>query len=109
MSNKRDASSQMLHTVSRDVLNNHRRSTTSINKQHSKSTMNGEIATFKLSSFNEFITTYKANNILAPKALEAFNQFVIELNRFFSLLEEFANNDVNYETITIKWYSSANI
>ncbi|CAB4382430.1 unnamed protein product [Rhizophagus irregularis] len=83
------------------------RSTTSINKQHSKSTMNGEIATFKLSLFDEFITTYKANNVLAPEALEAFNQFIIALNRFFSLLEEFANNDVNYETITIKWYSSA--
>ncbi|CAB5377168.1 unnamed protein product [Rhizophagus irregularis] len=107
MSNKRDASSQMLRTVSRDALNNHRRSTTSINKQHSKSTMNGEIATFKLSLFDEFITTYKANNVLAPEALEAFNQFIIALNRFFSLLEEFANNDVNYETITIKWYSSA--
>ncbi|CAB4430856.1 unnamed protein product [Rhizophagus irregularis] len=64
--------------------------------------MNGEIATFKLSSFDEFITTYKANNVLAPEALEAFNQFVIALNRFFSLLEEFASNDVNYETITIK-------
>ncbi|CAB4383195.1 unnamed protein product [Rhizophagus irregularis] len=83
------------------------RSTTSINKQHSKSTMNGEIATFKLSLFDEFITIYKANNVLAPEALEAFNQFIIALNRFFSLLEEFANNDVNYETITIKWYSSA--
>ncbi|CAB4486252.1 unnamed protein product [Rhizophagus irregularis] len=106
MSNKRDASSQMLRTVSRDALNNHRRSTTSINKQHSKLTMNGEIATFKLSLFDEFITTYKANNVLAPEALEAFNQFIIALNRFFSLLEEFANNDVNYETITIKWYSS---
>lgn len=69
--------------------------------------MNGEIATFKLSSFDEFITTYKANNILAPEALEAFNQFLIALNRFFNLLEEFANNDVNDEIITIKWYSSA--
>ncbi|CAB5392091.1 unnamed protein product [Rhizophagus irregularis] len=107
MCNKRDASSQMLHTVSRNALNNHHRSTTSINKQHSKSTINGKIATFKLSSFDEFITTYKANNVLAPEALEAFNQFMIALNRFFSLLEEFANNNVNYETITIKWYSSA--
>src|SRR3954468_4785745 len=69
--------------------------------------MNGEIATFKLSSFDEFITTYKANNVLAPEASEAFNQFLTALNRFFSLLEEFANNDVNYETITIKWYSLA--
>jgi hypothetical protein len=69
--------------------------------------MNGEIATFKLSSFDEFITTYKANNILAPEALEAFNQFLTALSRFFNLLEDFTNNDVNDETITIKWYSSA--
>ncbi|CAB4387168.1 unnamed protein product [Rhizophagus irregularis] len=95
-------------SVSIDMINMYTYiSTTSINKQHSKSTMNGEIATFKLSLFDEFITTYKANNVLAPEALEAFNQFIIALNRFFSLLEEFANNDVNYETITIKWYSSA--
>ncbi|CAB4437322.1 unnamed protein product [Rhizophagus irregularis] len=112
MSNKRDASSQMLRTIQRRCIIKYflqlsSRSTTSINKQHSKSTMNGEIATFKLSLFDEFITTYKANNVLAPEALEAFNQFIIALNRFFSLLEEFANNDVNYETITIKWYSSA--
>src|SRR5690349_7985303 len=69
--------------------------------------MNGEIATFKLSSFDEFITIYKANKVLAPEALEAFNQFLTALSRFFNCLEEFTNNDMNDEIITIKWYSSA--
>ena len=70
--------------------------------------MNGEIATFKLSSFDEFIIIYKANNVLTPKALEAFNQFLTALSRFFNFLKEFTYNDhVIDETITIKWYSSA--
>ncbi|RGB40744.1 hypothetical protein C1646_752968 [Rhizophagus diaphanus] len=68
--------------------------------------MNGEIATFKLSSFDEFITTYKANNALEPEALEAFNQFTIALNRFFSLLEEYSNNDqAVFDNISINMHS----
>jgi len=46
-------------------------------------------------------------HVLPSEALEAFNQFLTALSRFFNLLEEFMNNDVNDETITIKWYSSA--
>lgn len=69
--------------------------------------MNSEIATFKLSLFDEFVTSYKANNILASEALDGFNHFLTALSRFFNLLEEFTNNNMDNDTITIKWYSSA--
>ena len=52
--------------------------------------MNGEVATFMLSSFDEFVTSYKANNnALASEAVEAFNHFLPTLDKFFNLLDEF--------------------
>ncbi|CAG8557576.1 9276_t:CDS:2, partial [Funneliformis mosseae] len=51
------------------------------------------------------------NNGLTSEALEAFDQFLTMLNRYFNILEKLtnntiANNDINNETITIKWYGS---
>ena len=52
--------------------------------------MNGEVATFMLSSFDEFVTSYKANNnALASEAVEAFNHFLPTLDKFFDFLDEF--------------------
>lgn len=58
------------------------------NAKHSSSIMNGEIATFKLSLFNEFVTSYKTSNSLALEATEAFDQFIPSLDTFFDLYEE---------------------
>ena len=71
--------------------------------------MNGEVATFMLSSFDEFVTSYKANNnALASEAVEAFNHFLLTLDKFFDLLDEFKEmNDAS--NIFIKWYSFAKI
>ena len=47
--------------------------------------MNGEVATFMLSSFDEFVTSYKTNNnALASEAVEAFNHFLPTLDKFFT-------------------------
>ena len=71
--------------------------------------MNGEVATFMLSSFDEFVTSYKANNnALASEAVEAFNHFLPTLDKFFDLLDEFKETD-DATNIFIKWYSSAKI
>ena len=49
--------------------------------------MNGEVATFMLSSFDEFVTSYKTNNnALVSEAVEAFNHFLPTLDKFFDLL-----------------------
>ena len=45
--------------------------------------MNGKVATFMLSSFDEFVTSYKTNNnALASEAVEAFNHFLPTLDKF---------------------------
>src|SRR5437764_7844166 len=85
------------------------KSTASISKQHSTSIMNGEVATFILSSFEEFVTSYKTNNnALASEAVEAFNHFLPTLDKFFDLLDKFKEMD-DASNIFIKWYSSAKI
>jgi hypothetical protein len=80
-------------------------------KRHSSSIMNGEIATFRLESFDEFVTSYKASiDFLASEAVEAFNQFLPALDRFFDLCEELTEyNYMNDDDISIKWYKSAEI
>ena len=71
--------------------------------------MNGEVATFMLSSFDEFVTSYKTNNnALASEAVKAFNHFLPTLDNFFNLLDEFKEMD-DASNIFIKWYSSAKI
>ena len=116
-SNKRDATLQMLNTVRRQSIIKHlirifksiSKLTTLTNKQ-SASIINGKIATFKLSSFDEFVVSYKSTNLLASEAIEAFNQFLPALDRFFDLLDELTENKMNDDTtIFIKWYSSATI
>ena len=74
-------------------------------KRHSSSIMNGEIATFRLKSFDEFVISYKASiNFLALEAVEAFNQFLPALNRFFDVCEELTEyNHMNDDDISIKW------
>ena len=67
--------------------------------------MNGEIATFNLVLFNEFIELYKVTNFLAPKALEVFSQFLLALDRFFGLYEELTTSKIN--NAVIKWCSSS--
>jgi hypothetical protein len=69
--------------------------------------MNGEIAMFKLSLFNEFITSYKSANDLASEALEAFDQFIPALDRFFDLYEELTEDKMSNKDIFVKWCKSA--
>lgn len=69
--------------------------------------MKKEFATFKLSSFDEFVTSYKASNhFLAPEAIEAFDHFLPTLDKFIDLLDEFEEMD-DGTSIFIKWYGSA--
>ena len=65
--------------------------------------MRGEIATFELSSFDKFISSYAAP--LASEALEAFNQFLSVLNKFFDLMNSI-ELDTNCLIVSIKWYGS---
>jgi len=69
--------------------------------------MNGEIATFKLSLFDEFVKFYKSGNDLALEALEAFNQFLPALDKFFDLYEELTENEMSDRDVLVKWYKSA--
>ena len=47
--------------------------------------MNGEIANFELSTFNEFVSSYQITTLLASEVLDAFNEFLLALNRFFDI------------------------
>ena len=69
--------------------------------------MNGEIAIFKLSLFDQFIKSYKSANNLAPEVLEAFEQFLPALDKFFDLYEELTENEMSNDDIFVKWYKSA--
>ena len=69
--------------------------------------MNGEIAIFKLSLFDQFIKSYKSANNLAPEVLEAFEQFLSALDKFFDLYEELTENEISSNDIFVKWYKSA--
>jgi len=69
--------------------------------------MNSEIATFKLSSFDEFVTSYKSSNSLALEASEAFDQFIPALDKFFDLYEELTEHNISCDDICVKWYKSA--
>ena len=64
--------------------------------------MNGEIAMFKLSLFNEFITSYKSANDLASETLEAFDQFLPTLDKLFDLYEKLTENAMRNEDICVK-------
>ena len=76
-------------------------------KRNPSSTMNGEIATFKVSLFDEFVKFYKSGNDLALEALEAFNQFLPALDKFFDLYEELTENEMSDRDVLVKWYKSA--
>ncbi len=76
-------------------------------KRDPSSIMNGEIAIFKLSLFDQFIKSYKSANNLAPEVLEAFEQFLLALDKFFDLYEELTENEISSDDIFVKWYKSA--
>jgi len=75
--------------------------------KHSSSLMNSEIATFKLSSFDEFVTSHQADNSLASEAIMAFNQFLPALDKFFDLYKELTEHNVNSDDVIVKWYKAA--
>ena len=64
--------------------------------------MNGKIAIFKLSLFDQFIKSYKSANNLAPEVLEAFEQFLPALDKFFDLYEELTENEISSDDIFVK-------
>ena len=68
--------------------------------------MSGEIATFELSSFDKFVSSYQNTTSLAPEALEAFNQFLPALDKFFDLIDSIEFN-TNSLIVFVKWYGSA--
>jgi len=81
-----------------------------VNTEHNKhpsSTMNGNIATFTLPSFDKFVTSYQSTNSLAPEALKAFDQFIEALDNFFDLYEELTEKQMQNDDVLIQWYKSA--
>ena len=67
--------------------------------------MNGLIATFLLSEFEQFTALYKqTNNDLAPEALLAFEEFLSTLNKLFDLCGDLTEEMVEGNAI-IQWYS----
>ncbi|GBB91572.1 hypothetical protein RclHR1_18950001 [Rhizophagus clarus] len=110
MSNKHNAISQMLRTVQRRSIVKYLYQLLNVNTKsvkQSSSTMNDEIATFKLSLFDEFVTSYATTNTLTSEALVAFDQFLQALDKFFNLYEELTENQMENRNIFIKWYKSA--
>ncbi|CAG8481185.1 5782_t:CDS:2 [Funneliformis mosseae] len=76
-------------------------------KYDPSSIINDEIATFKLSLFDEFVKSYKFVNSLASETSEVFNQFLSALDRFFDLYEELTENEMRNRDVFVKWYKSA--
>lgn len=68
--------------------------------------MKGEIASFNLSSFDEFVSSYQNTTSLAPEALDAFDKFLPALDKFFDLMDS-VEVDTNDSIVLIKWYGSA--
>ena len=52
-----------------------------------RSNVRGEIATFELSSFDKFALSYQNTTSLAPEILEALDQFLPALDKFFDLMD----------------------
>lgn len=70
--------------------------------------MNGLLAKFSLENINAFFDNYKLDNILAPEALMAMDQFLPALNEFFDLFDEITEEMVINNT-EISWYGYANL
>ena len=70
--------------------------------------MNGLLGTFLLEMFDEFFTTYKAKNILAPEALLALKYFLPALNEFLDLYGDLSEEIIANNT-NIHWYSYTNM
>jgi len=64
--------------------------------------MNDEIATFKLSLFDEFVKFYKSANNLVSEVLKAFDQFLLALDRFFDLYEKLTENEMSNKEVFVK-------
>src|SRR5207248_6057921 len=54
---------------------------------------------------NEFVDSYKAAYYLALEAEKAFDVLIDSLNKYFNLIENITNEDV--EATLIKWYTNA--
>ena len=79
--------------------------TSNSENQRKKPIMNGLIATFLLSEFEQFTALYKqTNNDLAPEALLAFEEFLSTLNKLFDLCEDLTEEMVEGNAI-IQQYS----
>ena len=71
-------------------------------KHDPSSIMNDEIATFKLSLFDEFVKFYKSANNLVSEVLKAFDQFLLALDRFFDLYEKLTENEMSNKEVFVK-------
>jgi len=68
--------------------------------------MSGEIATFELSLLDKFVSSYQNTSSLVPEVLEAFDQFLPALDKFFDLIDSIEFNTNNL-IVFVKWYGSA--
>ncbi|PKB92386.1 hypothetical protein RhiirA5_444893, partial [Rhizophagus irregularis] len=110
MSNRQNATSQIINTVRHDSILNYLKritSSTSAKKHRQTLTLSGIKESFLLSDFNEFINEYKVTYHLAQEDEKAFDVLIEALNQYFDLIEGINDDDV--KAILIKWYTNASI
>ncbi|CAB4422840.1 unnamed protein product [Rhizophagus irregularis] len=110
MSNRQNATSQIINTVRHDSILNYLKritSSTSAKKHRQTSTLSSIKESFLLSDFNEFINEYKAIYHLAQEDEKAFDILIEALNQYFDFIEGINDDDV--KATLIKWYTNASI
>ncbi|PKK56601.1 hypothetical protein RhiirC2_799672 [Rhizophagus irregularis] len=108
MSNRRDATSQIINLVRHDSILNYLQKITSppsIKKHRQIRTLGGIEGSFTLDTFNDFVDEYRTTHFLALEAEKAFEVLIDSLNQYFDLIENITDKDV--EATIIKWYTSA--
>ncbi|EXX57401.1 hypothetical protein RirG_207510 [Rhizophagus irregularis DAOM 197198w] len=108
MSNRRDATSQIINLVRHDSILNYLQKITSppsIKKHRQIRTLGGIEGSFTLDTFNDFVDEYRTTHFLALEAEKAFEVLIDSLNQYFDLIENITNKDI--EATIIKWYTSA--
>ena len=83
------------------ILNYLRRITSSpFEKYHRQtSTLSGIKGSFTLSTFDEFVNTYKITHQLALESEKAFDVLIDSLNQYFDLIKDITSEDVKATSI----------
>ncbi|CAB4387256.1 unnamed protein product [Rhizophagus irregularis] len=97
MSNRQDATSQIINLVRHDSILNYLQKITSppsIKKHRQIRTLGGIEGSFTLDTFNDFVDEYRTTYFLALEAEKAFEVLIDSLNQYFDLIENITDKDV---------------